>query len=186
MTVFSSNTILFLVLFISTSVFHRLHAQTKANSEEMFYQINDQVWKNFISTYSRNDAEGFLDIHSHDLLRISRDSRRISTFDEYYERMKTWFDNEKSAGKTRLIDFRFIERFHTEKYGFEVGIYKVTTNLELENQRDFYGKFHVLLINENGTWKILLDSDSSEKGTIGVKEFDEGFKMDYLEPFIKK
>jgi hypothetical protein len=30
-------------------------------------------------------------------------------------------------------------------------------------KRTGYGKFHVLLRKENGTWKILMDADANEK-----------------------
>jgi hypothetical protein len=37
--------------------------------------------------------------------------------------------------------------------------------------KTFYGKFLVILRKENGTWKILVDTDSSEGGTVNEEAF---------------
>jgi len=170
-----------IILLVTPSL---VHAQNQTNSEIIFQKINEQVWNPFTETYGNNDPEGFLSIHSHDLLRVPRDSRRISDYAEYYSRMKAWFNNEKSAGRTRSISFRFIERFHNNRNASEVGIFKVLSNVGTDDEKEFFGKFHVLLLNENGVWKILMDSDSSEGGTIGAEDFEKGFKMNDLDPFL--
>ncbi len=36
---------------------------------------------------------------------------------------------------------------------------------------DYFGRFHVVLRKENSIWKILVDTDSSENGTISEKDF---------------
>ena len=38
-------------------------------------------------------------------------------------------------------------------------------------KRESFGKFHVVLRKEGGTWKILVDSDSNEGGTITADLF---------------
>jgi hypothetical protein len=58
-----------------------------------------------------------------------------------------------------------------ENQAYEVGIYKTTSIDEKGQSHSGYGKFHVVHRKENGVWKILVDSDSSEGGTIGEKEF---------------
>lgn len=47
---------------------------------------------------------------------------------------------------------------------FEVGYYKTSsTDATTGETRSGYGKFHVLLRKENGTWKIIMDADANEK-----------------------
>ena len=77
-----------------------------------------------------------------------------------------------------------MERFHNENFGSEVGIFRIISNDGKGMEREYYGKFHVVLVNESGTWKILMDSDSNESGTINSEDFNKGFKMDDLDPFI--
>ena len=37
-----------------------------------------------------------------------------------------------------------------------------TNSIQKEITRTGYGKFHVLLRKENGTWKILMDADAND------------------------
>jgi ketosteroid isomerase-like protein len=134
-------------------------------------EINTQVWKPFIQTFSTYDVEGFMAIHSKDLVRAPRDSKSISNYYEY----KKQNDQGRSRGlerpSKRGIELRFLERIASENQAYEVGIYKTSvTNTQGESQ-SFYGKFHVVLRRENGIWKILVDSDSSENQSIGEPEF---------------
>jgi ketosteroid isomerase-like protein len=91
---------------------------------------------------------------------------------EQYKKQNEEGDKRSTQQKTkRTIELRFLERMANESQAFEVGIYKTTVINAQGESRSFYGKFHVVLRKENGTWKILVDSDSSEGGTIGEKDF---------------
>jgi ketosteroid isomerase-like protein len=140
-------------------------------SQNIQRQINDQVWKPFITTFNNYDTEGFMAVHSHDLIRVPRDSKTVLNFEQY---KKQYEGGDKQAAQQkakRIIELRFIERMANENQAFEAGIYK-TTNINAQGEsKSFYGKFHVVLRKENGTWKILVDSDSSEGGSIGEKDF---------------
>lgn len=140
-------------------------------SQDAQKQINDQVWKPFITTFSNHDTKGFMAVHSHDLVRAPRDSKTVWNF-EQYKKQNEEGDKRSTQQKTkRTIELRFLERMANESQAFEVGIYKTTVINAQGESRSFYGKFHVVLRKENGTWKILVDSDSSEGGTIGEKDF---------------
>jgi hypothetical protein len=54
---------------------------------------------------------------------------------------------------------------------FMFGIYKTSWKMANGDQGVGYGRFHVALRKESGTWKIFLDTDSSEKGTINEASF---------------
>lgn len=141
------------------------------HSQDAQKQINDQVWKPFITTFNNYDTKGFMAVHSHDLVRAPRDSKTVLNFEQYKKQYEEG-DKRSAQQKTkRIIELRFLERIANENQAFEVGIYK-TTNINAQGEsRSFYGKFHVVLRKENGTWKILVDSDSAEGGTIGEKDF---------------
>ena len=74
------------------------------------------------------------------------------------------------------MDLRFTERIASENQAMEVGIYEVITN-KSGNVRTFYGRFHVALRKENGTWKILVDTDSSEGNVIDEQDYMQASPM---------
>ena len=80
-------------------------------------------------------------------------------------------DRDKASKRKRSIELRFSERMASENQALDVGIYK-TTYFNVDGSTiSFYGKFLVVLRKENGIWKILVDTDSSENGTIDEKSF---------------
>jgi hypothetical protein len=143
----------------------------EAHSQDYRQEINDQVWVPFIRTFNDYDAAGFLALHSKDLVRSSRDSKTILTWEEYLQQQRRGDDRAKASNFKRTLELRFTERIANTTQAIEVGIYK-TTNINPKGEsRSFYGRFHVVLRKENGTWKILVDTDSSEGGAIGEKDF---------------
>jgi ketosteroid isomerase-like protein len=136
-------------------------------SQDFQKEINTQVWTPFIQTFNQRDTEGFMLVHSKDLVRAPRDSKSIQNFEQYEKENRQW----ESHTSKRTIELRFIERLASEDQAYEVGIYKTSSSNEKGEMQSFYGKFHVVMRKENRTWKILVDSDSSEGGTIGEKDF---------------
>jgi ketosteroid isomerase-like protein len=134
-------------------------------------EINDDVWKPFIATYNDRNTEGFLEIHSKDLVRSPRDAKKILTWDEYYAAQKDNDNLERKSGSRRVIELRFTERIASDRHAIEVGIYKVRVTDTAGNNRTFFGRFHVVLRKENNRWKILVDTDSTEEGTIDEQDF---------------
>jgi ketosteroid isomerase-like protein len=134
-------------------------------------QINEQVWKPFIAGFRNSDTEMFMSVHSKELVRSSRDSKKIQTWNEYYEQTKRGNERNKTSGRKSDIDLHFTERIANDTQAIDVGIYK-TTSISVDGQTNsFYGRFHVVLRKESGSWKILVDTDSSEGGTISEKDF---------------
>jgi ketosteroid isomerase-like protein len=133
--------------------------------------INDQVWKPFIQAYNDHDIDGFLAVHSKDVVRSPRDAKMVLNWNQYYEQQKQGDDQGKASGNKRQLDLRFTERIASDAQAMEVGIYKVIVTDKQGSIRTFYGRFHVVLRKENGTWKILADTDSSEGKTIDEQDF---------------
>ena len=163
------HSITFLIVLLS---FQFLSAQ----SDSLQKQINEQVWKPFISSFNRGDDEGFKDVHSKDIIRVSQDSKQILGYDEYFKKIP---DSIKATwGKWKKnIELRFIQRIAAYGKAFEVGYYKTTsTDTTSGKTRTGYGKFHVLLRKENNTWKILMDEDANENTTEAI--FQTGKPME--------
>lgn len=134
-------------------------------------EINQQVWRPFIKTFNNRDTKGFMDVHSKDVVRSSRDSKTVLNWDEYYRQTEHWDQQEKKSQSKRTLELRFAERLASKDQAIEVGIYKTTYIQPDGNTRAFFGRFHVVLRKENGVWKILVDTDSSENKTISETNF---------------
>lgn len=132
-------------------------------------EINDQVWKPFILSFNNRDTKGFMEVHSRDVVRSSIDSKRVLNWKEYHDQTLE-SEGRKNQGK-RQLELRFIERIASADLAVEVGIYKTSYIPETGAPRSFYGKFHAVLRKESGTWKILVDMDSSEQNSIGEEDF---------------
>lgn len=136
-------------------------------------EINDQVWKPFIQTFNDRDTKGFMALHSKDAVRSPRDAKAIWNWNEYYQNQERGDLRGKSSGSKRQLELRFTERIASTDLALEVGVYKTTSIATDGIAKSFYGRFHVVLRKENGFWKILVDTDSSEGGSISEKDFLE-------------
>lgn len=153
------------LLIIAIALLGTLHTSAQANNPQK--QINEQVWKPFIKSFGNRDTEGFMAVHSKELTRVTQDDGKAISYETYYNNTKKWDDQFKNTPTpnrhTRKIELRFIQRIAGEGRALEVGYYKTTTTVPGGSERSSYGKFHVLLRQENGVWKILMDADANEK-----------------------
>jgi ketosteroid isomerase-like protein len=140
-------------------------------------EINDQVWKPFISTFSKLDAKGFLAVHSKDVVRSARDAKQIFTWSEYFEQQDKTNKKMLADGMSMTLDLHFTERIATADKAIDVGIYKTTVTDKTGKSQSYFGRFHVVLRKENGVWKILVDTDSSEGDTIDAEDFNAAKPM---------
>ena len=136
-------------------------------------EINEQVWRPFIESFSNNNQEGFKAVHSKDVIRVMQDENTIWGYDQYFPAQKNpseWSKYKKS------IELRFIQRIAGNDKAFEVGYYYTRSTAPDGKQRSSFGKFHVVLRKENGVWKILVDADSGKEAT--EEEFKKAAAME--------
>ena len=134
-----------------------------SQSNNLQKEINEQVWKPFIKAIISDDNEKLRAVHSKEVTRVIQDDNQILGYSEYFKKIP---DSIKAKWKDwkRDIELRFLQRIASADKAFEVGYYKTSsTNAVTGEKRTGYGKFHVLLRKENGTWKILMDADANEK-----------------------
>ncbi len=117
-------------------------------------------------------------VHHKDLARVPRDSKQIYTFAQYKKQHEEGDLRSKTQNVKRTIELRFLERIAGTTQAFEVGIYKTTITQPQMEPQSFYGKFTVLLRKDNGVWKILMDSDTSEKNSISANDFIAAAPLD--------
>ena len=125
-------------------------------------EINEQVWMTFIKSFGSGDEEQFKSVHSKDVVRVVQDDGEIFGYDHYFKKIPDSI-KAKWALWRKNIELRFTQRISSEDKAFEVGFYKTTsTNIQTGEQRKSFGRFHVLLRKESGTWRIVMDADTSE------------------------
>ena len=125
-------------------------------------EINEQVWMKFIRSFGNGDEELFKSVHSKDVVRVIQDEEQIFGYDHYFKKIPDSIKAKWSSWK-KNIELRFTQRISSEDKAFEVGFYKTTsTNIQTGEQRKSFGRFHVLLRKESGTWRIVMDADTSE------------------------
>jgi ketosteroid isomerase-like protein len=132
-------------------------------TDSLQQQINNDVWKPFISAFDNLDTDAFMSVHSKEVTRVIQDNNMIFGYDRYYEESRKSDERSRKNKSKRTIELRFIQRIAHNDRAFEVGYYKGTTTSQSGSPRTYYGKFHVLMRKENGKWKILMDADASEK-----------------------
>lgn len=134
-------------------------------------EINKHVWESFITSFNNHQADAFMAVHSKDVVRSARDGKTVWNWDEYKKSQTEGDQLDLNAKRKRTLTLRFTERIASNDLAVEVGVYKTSYLLADGKTMDYYGRFHVVLRKENGTWKILVDTDSSENGTISEKDF---------------
>jgi hypothetical protein len=152
-------------------------SQIKANSIKNIQDINNDVHRKFHQAFDSLDYKLMESIHSKELMRIPADRKIILGYEEYMEQNKSFFEHTKKNNGTLNIELRFFERLNNDSVASERGIYKLTMNKNREDETVYYGKFHVLLLKEDNTWKILMDYDSNEKNIIGEEDFKNAYEM---------
>ncbi len=162
-----------------------LSAGLSAQDSTIMKQINDDVWTNFEEAFITYDVDLFKSIHTQNILRIPADKKVIVPSDEYFESQDKSFKWIRENDYQAIMELRFIERIGNTSYASERGIFKFTVIDDEKNERIFYGKFHVLLEKKNGTWKIFVDYDSNEKGTITAESFEKASDKWDFKPFLR-
>lgn len=154
---------------ILTVVFLLVYLTGSAQNQQQ--EINRQVWNPFLKGFNENDTKTFMSVHSKDVVRSPRDAKQILNWDQYFAEQEKGDAADKAAKRKRILELRFTERIANKDQAIEVGIYK-TTYIGIDGiAKSFYGRFHVVMRKEGSTWKILVDTDSSENNSISEKDF---------------
>ena len=151
-----------------------------SQKHDIFKQINQDVWVRFYHAFDSLDHKISEEIHAKDVIRIPANQNLIIGYKSYMAGIQESFNHSKEKKETRSIELRFFERLANDSIASERGIYKFILNKSTDEERTYYGQFHVLLVKRDGKWKILMDYDSNKHNTIDEYDFKEAFAMDDL------
>ncbi len=154
----------------------------KTNQNRLL-EINKDIWTPFSEAYATGDADKYLSLHSPHFVRASRNGKSTSDLNGYAKGVLRSFNRNAINGGRTTIEFHFFERFASENTASERGIYKYTFYPPSGAPTSGYGQFHVVSRKENGVWKILMDYDSDENGTIDEADFEAGWAVQDIRKF---
>lgn len=147
-----------------------------AASLERLRAINRDVWQPFVTAYAAGNAEQYMALHTADFIRATIDETKdLATYRADSQRH---FEYNSQNNSRCEIAFSFFERTTGATSASERGIYRYTLIASDGARTPYYGRFHVIHRLENGRWKIAVDYDSDEDGTIGQDDFEAGLPMD--------
>ena len=171
------NCVFFLLLLLSISV----KSQTNI---DYLKEINKDIWLPFMDSYATLDVEKYKSLETEDFIRVDGNNKNLPSHKEYFDNVATWFSDMKKEGRKLTIAFRFTERFAKDGTASERGIYELKS-FDANGKEVFksYGKFHVFLRKLNEKWKIVVDYDSYENGSINEQSYLDAFQMDDFNKF---
>lgn len=154
---------------------------TDEASLERLRAINRDVWQPFVAAYAAGSAEQYMALHTADFIRATTDETKDLA--AYRMDSQRHFEYNRQNNRSCEIAFSFFERTSGPAAASERGVYRYTDIASDGTRSHYYGRFHVIHRLENGRWKIAVDYDSNEDGTIGQDDFEAGLPTDV---FVKK
>lgn len=154
---------------------------TLESHENVVASIFNEVWLPFMESYRDADIKKFKSIHAKDLARVSIDRNTIQSLSNYVPEMEGVFQKLKGMGRQMDIRFSILSSAIDESKAYQTGYYCFSTRASESDsfQPHGYGFFNVLLIKEDGKWKISTDAD--KQADISEEEFAESgtiYKLD--------
>ncbi|HET8648376.1 MAG TPA: hypothetical protein VFO85_22955 [Vicinamibacteria bacterium] len=140
-------------------------------------EIEAQVWTPLLTASNTFDAEGFLAVQSPDLVRVSVDTNEVYGLERYAAEIRAGFPRAKARGVTRRSEARFLTRTHSGHLAHETGLFRSESVTAAGERRVRYSRFEMILRREAGRWKILVDKDTAQGGTLTEEEFRRAAPM---------
>ncbi len=158
-----------------------IHIPDKPENLAQLREINLDIWKPFSEAYATNDAEKYIGLHALDFIRANGGTwAATKNLNEYAVGVRKNFARNIAQNRKVTIDFTFFERAAGAETASERGIYRVSSTEKDSLPQFFYGQFHVFHRKIGGKWKIAVDYDSDENGTITAEQFNAGWPTEVL------
>lgn len=153
----------FLILFLSLlwiSAFAQ--PQQQQVPETVIAAIAKDVWEPFMASYHALDIDQFRSVHSSDLTRVSINMNRIEDNSNYFNNLGGFFQSLKTNGNQIDIKFSVRSTAVSGDKAYQTGYYCFSSRgSDKEAFKPMaYGFFNVLLVKEDGAWKISVDADT--------------------------
>lgn len=139
--------------------------------EATMASVYNDVWLPFMESYRELDIEKFKSLQALDITRVSIDRNSIKSKDEYFKEMEAFFNQIKGSKRAMDIRFAILSTATGNNRVYQTGYYSISIKgPDSESYQPMgYGYFTVVLIKENGHWKISVDADKN--AAISEEEF---------------
>jgi ketosteroid isomerase-like protein len=136
-------------------------------------ELDRDIWHPFRRTYRDRDLPGYLCLYDRDLIRAGGPTKEIYGYDRLAADTADWFAQAAGRGDTFEIEFRFTERIADHEHASERGYYRITATFADSSTRELYGRFHTFARKSGGRWRIVVDYDTDDGGTITAEMYSE-------------
>jgi ketosteroid isomerase-like protein len=134
--------------------------------------IDEQVWRPFMSASNSFVADKFLSVQSQDLVRVALDAKEVYGRERYAREIREGFERARQRKSlSRSSEMRFLTRVGSGDLAHETGYFRSRVTLPSGEVRTRYSRFEMILRKENGRWKILVDKDTAQGEPITEKQF---------------
>jgi ketosteroid isomerase-like protein len=144
----------------------------------LLHELNRDIWHPFRQAYGALDADAYLALHGADLIRVSGRSKEIFDLAGYAAQVQPWMADLRAGGRTVAIDFRFTERIVTGDLASESGVFELTVTRPDGDRRRMYGRFLTCSRRVEGRWRIVVDHDTDDGGTVDGDTYAAGRPLD--------
>ena len=153
--------IILLLLFLTPHKILSQQGKPLEVSKEITQHIVKDVWTPFMESYRELDVEKFKSIHAENVTRVSISMNKIEDRSTYFKSLDRFFLNIKKMKRQMDIKFSILSSATSENKVYQTGYFCFSSrgsDTEAFQPRG-YGFFNVILIKENGVWKITMDAD---------------------------
>lgn len=140
--------------------------------------IDADIWVPYSKAFAEGKVNDYIALHSKSLLRVMGDLKFVDPYDGFVKNMQEMFDSLKQQNARVSIQFRFTERIANQDTASERGIYEFVMTDAKGKVTKNYSRFHNFLKKEGGKWKIVMDYDNGEKGTVTAAAYRAAFARD--------
>ncbi|MGX1930028.1 hypothetical protein [Flagellimonas sp. 2504JD4-2] len=144
-------------------------------SDEIIEAIKNDVWIPFMESYDELDPNKLKSVHSQEIVRITIDQNVIRSGESYLEHFANFLVNSKKQGNKVAISFAILSTAvdESEELAYQTGYYRFSSQGKNDEEMVVrgYGYFNVGLKEEEGVWKIWIDSD--QKSDISDSDFSK-------------
>lgn len=161
---------LLLIIFSSSAVIGQ-EDNSVGSSADIMTSVYKDIWQPFMESYRDLNIEKFKSLQANDLTKVSIDRNTIQTKAVYFAEIEAFFNQFKQMNRQMDVKFSILSTATGDGKIYQTGYYSIGSRGS--NSESFqtmgYGYFTVVLIKEDGIWKISMDAD--KQSTISEDEF---------------
>ncbi len=117
----------------------------------------DALWMEVSRTVAEGDFEGYAATYHQDAVLVDGISKTSYPIADALAGWKQGFENTKLGIMEASVEFRFIERLHSETTAHDTGIFKYSSQLDGEEPQVAYIHFEGLSTKSSGEWKLMME-----------------------------